>query len=297
MGGWGAAALATLALGCGLETSGIWLSDVPWDRPSGGDGDARVEADARDVPAADDGRPPTDDGTGETDLPETADAEAGDDAEPPLYCGDGVRQPGEDCELGEREGCTSDCGSGIRQCSPVCTWDVCRSTADEACNGVDDDCSGRADDGLGMECVAGMEEPCGPCGLGVHGCNRSTCTWDPCVTTTPDACEPGATETCTAPICGAGHRTCLPACSWGECLPDVNECAPGTTQICDGPDWCGEGVQTCGDDCRWGPCDGSPPWQCSDWDETRRCERYPGCWGLNTCDRGCHWSAECRTIC
>ncbi|MBN1774579.1 MAG: hypothetical protein JXB32_25185 [Deltaproteobacteria bacterium] len=284
----GAAALAALTLGCGLETSGIGWNDAPWDG-AGGDGDAWVEADAGDDGAP----PPTDDGATETSPP---DADARDDAGPSAWCGDGLLQPGEECEPGDTESCISACGPGVRECSPVCTWDLCRSTAVEACNGVDDDCSGRADDGPGMECVAGMEEPCGPCRLGARVCDRATCVWGECAMTVPDACEPGTTEACPAPICGAGHRTCLPGCVWDDCVPDVNECSPGTTQVCDGPDWCGEGVQFCGDDCRWGRCDGSPAWDCdSAWD-TQTCERYPGCYGYRSCDYGCHWSSECKRI-
>lgn len=287
-GWWGATALAALTLGCGLETSGLGWGDGPWDAAEGGGGEAASEAEA----AGDDGGAP------DPGLPEAeaADVDLRDEVEASTWCGDGLVQPGEDCEPGQSESCTSTCGPGVRACSPICTWDTCRSTVIETCNGVDDDCTGRADDGAGMECVSGMEEPCGPCNLGVRTCSTSTCTWSACALSAPDACEPGTTEACAAPICGAGHRTCLPACTWGDCTPDVNECPPGTTRSCDGGDWCGVGLQTCGADCRWSACDGSPPWECSSRSDTRWCEKSPLCYGLNFCEAGCHWSVECHTL-
>ncbi|NMC72054.1 MAG: hypothetical protein GYA57_18630 [Myxococcales bacterium] len=281
----GAAALAALALaGCGLETAGLGAFDAPGDGSVATDGEARSEAEAD---------APHDEARLEANPPDAPDTTG--DADP-RWCGDGIRQPGEPCEPGDVEACESACGPGVRTCSPICTWDTCRSSAVESCNGLDDDCSGRADDGAGMECVAGMEEPCGACHRGTRVCDRTTCTWGACAMPAGDACEPGTTQPCTPLVCGPGHRTCLPDCRWGECEPDVNECSPGTTRICDGPDWCGQGVQTCGGDCRWSPCDGSPPWDCDSMWDSQGCERYPGCWGFRSCDRGCHWSPECHRL-
>ena len=136
--------------------------DVPAD--VGGDGESAV--DVPDVPdespdadlGADDGwddAGPGEDGesdetASDLDVPWDGDVPADtDDGAGPL-CGNGVLEPGEDCEVGTEIACTTVCGStGTTGCPDNCLAPppaACPVPA-EICNGRDDDCNGRADDG------------------------------------------------------------------------------------------------------------------------------------------------------
>lgn len=65
-------------------------------------------------------------------------------------CGNGLVEPGEDCEPGTMSPCTTTCGStGVRSCDGFCRWLLVCEPSGETCNDADDDCDGYADEGLG----------------------------------------------------------------------------------------------------------------------------------------------------
>jgi hypothetical protein len=159
----------------------------------------------------------------------------------------------------------------------------------ESCNGIDDDCDGRPDDGF--ECAVGTSSICGPCGRGRATCTAD-CTWSEC-SVPPDLCAPGDVEECVPLSCAVGHRTCRPDCSWSSCEADHRECTPGTTETCPIPN-CGDGTRTCGADCSWSPC----PYECRNSWET--CCPGIGCVNLRydahncgSCGHECGFASGC----
>jgi len=83
------------------------------------------------------------------------------------------------CCAGQTESCTTSCNSrGSRTCSNSCSWSSCQPPPEE-CNGSDDNCDGRCDEGF--ECCMGTDEPCEVMG-GIQGkrtCN-TYCRWERC---------------------------------------------------------------------------------------------------------------------
>lgn len=62
---------------------------------------------------------------------------------------DGVADDGFACSVGRRESCTTSCGSeGTHDCQGGCEWGPCEPSAPERCNGADEDCDGRIDEGF-----------------------------------------------------------------------------------------------------------------------------------------------------
>lgn len=207
--------LAAAVAGCGLQTSGIGPDDesvLEADRDGAGEGTPAEDARREDSGGGADGDRP-DDGT-----------DPADDGEEPPDAADDV---GEEDDGGPiPEGC-----------------------AIESCNGIDDDCDGRPDDGF--ECALGTSDICGPCGQGRATC-MADCTWSEC-SYPPELCYPGTVEECTPLSCEVGHRACQPDCRWGPCEADHRECTPGATEACSIPS-CGTGSRTCRSDCSWNPC-------------------------------------------
>jgi hypothetical protein len=202
-----------LSLGCGLETSGIGGSDVGVEVVDDQGGDWVPEEDVgREDPGG------TDDTEGLDDVVDPVD-----DAEDRP---DVVDDAGEEDDAPLPDGCVV-----------------------EVCNGADDDCDGRPDDGF--ECAIGTFNICGPCGEGRQSC-ADGCVWSEC-SYPAEVCAAGTVEACTPAACEAGHRTCESSCRWTECVADHSECAPGAVQSCS-VDPCGSGSQTCRTDCSWGGC-------------------------------------------
>ncbi|MBN1770462.1 MAG: hypothetical protein JXB32_04305 [Deltaproteobacteria bacterium] len=117
------------------------------------------EADGGDVPDAE-------------DVVEVPDGPDGDDSG--AVCGNGVVEPGEQCDTDESLGpCTTSCGSaGTGRC--VGCREVCEAPVDEECNGLDDDCDGLTDEDFA--CAAGSTVACTtPCGLEGTGACTATC--------------------------------------------------------------------------------------------------------------------------
>ncbi len=185
------------------------------------------------------------------------------------------------------------CQEGTQTCSSgawgSCTGEVLPST--EVCDGVDNDCNGTADDGLGQT----------TCGLGVcehtvDNCDSGTPqTCDPLQGASPESCDgldndcdgvadgllracytpsTGCTETspgvysCVG-VCNAGTQSCpVDSGSWGTCQYETGP----DTEVCDGQD---------------NDCDGS-----IDENLTQAC--YPPGYGATT---GCTAPGSCVGVC
>ncbi len=104
------------------------------------------------------------------------------------------RRAGWACQPGASGACTTKCGSqGTHACQQSCGWGTCTPPA-ETCNGKDDDCDGKRDNGF--TCVA------------------------------------GARRGCTSACGSAGSQTCTPGCKWGACQPNAETCN-GKDDDCD----------------------------------------------------------------
>ncbi|MBI5500079.1 MAG: hypothetical protein HY907_07530 [Deltaproteobacteria bacterium] len=219
-----AAAIAlALAAGCGSAGSGS---------------DDDVDADDDAIDSA--GEVEEGDGGDEVDSREDGDGRDGDGGEVPVTCGDGIRDPDEDCDDGNRvpgDGCENDC-----------TWS-CTSDGDcddgAACSGTET-CADHA-------CVAGTPlpdgDPCTTAGGEPGACRDGTCTSAACGngvvdtgedcddgnTAAGDGCEPDCSWTCAAdPDCDDGNPcTGAEACTDHVCVagtppPDGDPCTTGT---------------------------------------------------------------------
>ncbi len=171
----------------------------------------------------------------------------------------------EDCDDSNNEGCvciigeTQDCGSDVGECSygtQTCditgTWGSCVGEAGpslEICDGLDNDCTGVADDydfgqttcGLGEclhtidNCVSGITQTCNP----LQGAVSEICEG-----LLDEDCDGVVDNGC---ICTIGE-TQICGTSVGECIPGLETCIDGdwggvcegetspTQEICDGLD-------------------------------------------------------------
>jgi hypothetical protein len=175
----------------------------------------------------------------------------------------GTVDDGCECRDGQRQTCTTACGSGQEVCVNG-TWTNCTAPQPqtEVCNGIDDNCNGQIDETC--QCVVGTTQPCweyapelrgvGICHDGVKTC-QSNGTWgaclgqvrpapaedcnntfdDNCNGTVNDGCTctQGTTEACGSNVgeCKAGTHVCTNN-AWGACLGEVTP----TTESCDGKD-------------------------------------------------------------
>lgn len=149
-----------------------------------------------------------------------------------------------DCDRNPTNGCEVDLARDSRNCGG------CGLVLPEACNGRDDNCDGRIDEGCA--CTDGTSRACysgssgtqgiGRCHGGTQTCSGGTwpvCSWE--VVPVSEACN-GADDDCNGVVddlpalrCGLGEcaRT-APACVGGS----TNVCVPGTpsAETCDGRD-------------------------------------------------------------
>ncbi|MBN1771619.1 MAG: hypothetical protein JXB32_10175 [Deltaproteobacteria bacterium] len=148
-------------------------------------------------------------------------------------CGDGFEHAGvEECDTAVPRSCTTDCDSTGSQACTDCAWETTCAAPDEVCNGADDDCDTTPDNGFA--CVLGASQGCSTgCGsTGTQACGAA-CDWDACVP--PDEACNGADDDCDT-VADNGF-----------------ECAAGTTRGCTTS--CDTaGTQTCDAGCAWGEC-------------------------------------------
>ncbi len=160
-------------------------------------------------------------------------------------CGDGVLDPGEECDSPH---IGSDCqglgfDDGILACYSNCTYDTsgCTNEAEciptqEICNGLDDDCDGIPDNGITCECTEGQTRPCGTTDTGECEYGTQTCingNWSECAGATEpseEICDgkdndcdgqvdENLTDTCGTDkgVCEFGIQTCVDG-AWGSCI-------------------------------------------------------------------------------
>ncbi|MFH2009062.1 MAG: MopE-related protein [bacterium] len=166
----------------------------------------------------------------------------------------------DDCDGSTDENVTQACYSGpggtqgVGPCiggTQTCTagsWGACSgqvTPTTESCNGIDDDCDGSADEGLGQttcgqgvcqhtidNCVGGVPQTCDPFqGAGAETCNSLD---DDC-----DGVADGLTETCypfgTGCSFGGGTWSCVGTCNTGTRTCPVGSGAWGACQFATGP--------------------------------------------------------------
>jgi len=135
------------------------------------------------------------------------------------------------------------CQKGTQTCDAAGSWGPCDGevvSADEQCNGIDDDCDTEVDEDFGMV----------TCGLGV-----CQVTVDECQQGVPNPCEPGTPEP--MELCNGGTDD--------DCDGEIDEgctCNDGDTQPCytgspatQNVGECSDGTQTCVNGA-WGACEG-----------------------------------------
>ncbi|MBI5487177.1 MAG: hypothetical protein HY905_07575 [Deltaproteobacteria bacterium] len=100
-------------------------------------------------------------------------------------CGNGLTEPGEECDGEAPRACPTNCGTIGGQSCVACLWGPC-DPPDEECNGRDDDCDDGTDEDF--ECPAGTAAPCFAADCGWHSCS-SACAWGPCTARSPERCN------------------------------------------------------------------------------------------------------------
>ncbi len=186
------------------------------------------------------------------------------------------------------------CADGTETCvggqwSGTCIQDT--ASSEEICNGLDDDCDGTVDEGLGTTtcgvgecqvtvdyCVGGVVQDCVPgepgeevcdgldndCDgqvdedLGTTTCGVGVCqvTIDNCIDGVPQECVPGEPSD---EVCGDGlDNNCNGEIDEGcACTPDdTQDCYPGPAGT-EGVGLCQAGSQTCDENGQWGECVGA----------------------------------------
>ena len=258
------------------------------------------------------------DDAGDVEIPE--DAADGEDAGPPPSCGDGITDPGEECDDGNAVD-TDDCTNACRL--PVCgdgiVWDgheecddgtgnsdtlpdACRTSCRSAScgDGVQDTPEGcddgntAAGDGCGPTCVPET------CGDGIvqppEQCDDGTGNSD----TLPDACR----TNCRSAYCSDGVRDTGEECDDGN-LADGDGCSNSCTlEACgngrvDGGEECDDGnavdTDDCTNACRRAVCGDGIVWagheQC-DGEAPRSCTTTCSTSGTQACT-ACTWEAVC----
>ena len=144
---------------------------------------------------------------------------------PPITCGNGTLDTGEECDFGTGNGAGTGCETTCKfSCSK--TTDTCADT--NVCNGVESCQTVTVSGKTGQKCAAGTNAAkCTACGTGLcdgaGACKSSTCG-DTCVDATKgEQCEPPSSTTCDATcktvvpaVCGNGKRETGEQCDDGN---------------------------------------------------------------------------------
>lgn len=179
---------------------------------------------------------------------------------------------GGECGFGACDPGYADFRDDIPGCETRCPYDPPRAT-DTTCDGLDDDCNGKVDDGVpgvGQACSTGLK---GVCADGVFACVNGTPQCQPKLQPSPEQCN-GKDDDCDGAIdngydkqndpnhCGSGCVACsfphaIAGCTAGQCkyvacdpgwsdrFPDDQfpdhpgcdyQCTPTGPEVCDGVD-------------------------------------------------------------
>jgi hypothetical protein len=146
--------------------------------------------------------------------------------------------------------------------------------AQEACDGIDNDCDGTADDGLVRPCSSACGSGSETCTAGIWTCSAPApqpCTdWATCTTVQRCACEPKPSE-----ACNGADDDCDGQTDEGCCVPLLELCN-GLDDDCDGyvdEDWPQRGT-TC--TTGTGACMRQGKWICRADGTTVECDATPG---------------------
>jgi uncharacterized protein YegL len=172
---------------------------------------------------------------------------------------------------------TGACASGgVQVCNPSGTGLRCSATSGtpqpEQCDGLDNDCDGKADEGLTRNCTTN-------CGSGTETCKGGRWVGCSARTPTPETCD-GVDNDCDGAVDNGVRRACK-----GPCGPGTEICIAGTWNFCDAPkpekevcdgkdndcngktddidprkcqSACGDGQSVCQNG-QWTKCQGPPP--------------------------------------
>ena len=193
---------------------------------------------------------------------------AGAGAGPPR-CGDGLRQSGEECDLGAKNGPNAGCE---RDCTLSCVPSDPRR-GDAHCD-PHDACKGRGSCGSDFRCTLSGALPSGAdCGGG-NICRNGACQAPVCgdgIVTAPEECDDGSND---------GTRGCDAHCRFACLSSDsTRSCAPADP--CQGSSTCNDATHTCA--ARTPLADGTP---CGSARVCRQSQCLPDLCGNGTLDPG-----------
>ena len=162
---------------------------------------------------------------------------------------DGEIDEGCECKDGEKRQCGSDvglCKKGVQTCAAG-KWGLCLGGVEptpEVCDGQDNNCDGKIDEGVTNACGTCGPLPAEICDGLDNNCNGQID--EDCL------CIPGTQQPCGTNVgaCKPGVQTCQASGKWGTCVGAIGP----TPEVCDGIDNDCDGVVDNGVTNRCGKC-------------------------------------------